>query len=122
MNIWKVRIILSFSNYSVKKLHRRNELRNLKSKAALTYLNTPRRRINLMSETKFCYQQFLKHFINRSFLDLQCPDQSCKQDLLAYLEQIKLYSHQLKICSQVKAEIQNLGGELIMSAVSRKMV
>nr|XP_014348309.1 PREDICTED: catenin alpha-3-like isoform X2 [Latimeria chalumnae] len=60
-----------------------------------------------------------------------CPDPSCKQDLLAYLEQIKLYSHQLKICSQVKAEIQNLGGELIMSAdpqdaerflVSRKRV
>ncbi|XP_060049472.1 catenin alpha-3 [Erinaceus europaeus] len=47
----------------------------------------------------------------------QCPDQSCKQDLLAYLEQIKFYSHQLKICSQVKAEIQNLGGELIMSAL-----
>ncbi|KAF4800363.1 catenin alpha-3-like protein [Turdus rufiventris] len=47
----------------------------------------------------------------------ECPDQSCKQDLLAYLEQIKLYSHQLKICSQVKAEIQNLGGELIMSAL-----
>ncbi|OBS65858.1 hypothetical protein A6R68_05602, partial [Neotoma lepida] len=47
-----------------------------------------------------------------------CPDPPCKQDLLAYLEQIKFYSHQLKICSQVKAEIQNLGGELIMSAVS----
>uniref|UniRef100_A0A8V0Y185 Catenin alpha 3 n=1 Tax=Gallus gallus TaxID=9031 RepID=A0A8V0Y185_CHICK len=47
----------------------------------------------------------------------QCPDQSCKQDLLAYLEQIKLYSHQLKICSQVRAEIQNLGGELIVSAL-----
>uniref|UniRef100_H0WM51 Catenin alpha 3 n=1 Tax=Otolemur garnettii TaxID=30611 RepID=H0WM51_OTOGA len=47
----------------------------------------------------------------------QCPDASCKQDLLAYLEQIKFYSHQLKICSQVKAEIQNLGGELIMSAL-----
>uniref|UniRef100_A0A8C0BTM7 Catenin alpha 3 n=1 Tax=Buteo japonicus TaxID=224669 RepID=A0A8C0BTM7_9AVES len=46
-----------------------------------------------------------------------CGNQSCKQDLLAYLEQIKLYSHQLKICSQVKAEIQNLGGELIMSAL-----
>ncbi|KAM7318961.1 hypothetical protein ACRRTK_022073 [Alexandromys fortis] len=46
----------------------------------------------------------------------QCPDPPCKQDLLAYLEQIKFYSHQLKICSQVKAEIQNLGGELIMSA------
>uniref|UniRef100_A0A669PVF0 Catenin alpha 3 n=1 Tax=Phasianus colchicus TaxID=9054 RepID=A0A669PVF0_PHACC len=50
----------------------------------------------------------------------QCPDQSCKQDLLAYLEQIKLYSHQLKICSQVKAEIQNLGGELIMSALESR--
>ncbi|XP_012514034.1 PREDICTED: catenin alpha-3 [Propithecus coquereli] len=48
---------------------------------------------------------------------LCCPDPSCKQDLLAYLEQIKFYSHQLKICSQVKAEIQNLGGELIMSAL-----
>ncbi|XP_028641723.1 catenin alpha-3 [Grammomys surdaster] len=48
----------------------------------------------------------------------QCPDPPCKQDLLAYLEQIKFYSHQLKICSQVKAEIQNLGGELIVSAVS----
>ncbi|XP_060225405.1 catenin alpha-3 [Meriones unguiculatus] len=47
----------------------------------------------------------------------QCPDPPCKQDLLAYLEQIKFYSHQLKICSQVKAEIQNLGGELIMSAL-----
>ncbi|XP_008833599.1 catenin alpha-3 [Nannospalax galili] len=47
----------------------------------------------------------------------QCPDPSCKQDLLADLEQIKFYSHQLKICSQVKAEIQNLGGELIMSAL-----
>lgn len=61
------------------------------------------------------------HMLYYSFLNPQCPDQSCKQDLLAYLEQIKLYSHQLKICSQVKAEIQNLGGELIMSAVSRKM-
>ncbi|XP_054839930.1 catenin alpha-3 [Eublepharis macularius] len=47
----------------------------------------------------------------------QCPDLSCKQDLLAYLEQIKLYSHQLKICSQVKAEIQSLGSELIVSAL-----
>ncbi|XP_055503152.1 catenin alpha-3-like isoform X1 [Leucoraja erinacea] len=47
----------------------------------------------------------------------QCQDPSCKQDLLAYLEQIKLYSHQLKICSKVKAEIQNLSEELIVSAL-----
>ncbi|XP_069756898.1 catenin alpha-3-like isoform X3 [Narcine bancroftii] len=45
----------------------------------------------------------------------QCQDQSCKQDLCAYLEQIKLFSHQLKVCSKVKAEIQNLSGELIVS-------
>ncbi|KAK6487319.1 catenin alpha-3-like [Huso huso] len=47
----------------------------------------------------------------------QCPDPSCKQDLLSYLEQIQLYSHQLKICSQVKSEIQSLGGVLITSAL-----
>ncbi|XP_069756899.1 catenin alpha-3-like isoform X4 [Narcine bancroftii] len=47
----------------------------------------------------------------------QCQDQSCKQDLCAYLEQIKLFSHQLKVCSKVKAEIQNLSGELIVSTL-----
>ena len=57
-------------------------------------------------------------FLFLTLIHLQCPDPPCKQDLLAYLEQIKFYSHQLKICSQVKAEIQNLGGELIVSAVS----
>lgn len=61
---------------------------------------------------------FILLYLFLSLLYLQCPDPPCKQDLLAYLEQIKFYSHQLKICSQVKAEIQNLGGELIMSAVS----
>lgn len=47
----------------------------------------------------------------------RCPDQSCTQDLLAYLKQIKLYSHQLKICNQVKTEIQNLRGKCFMSAL-----
>ncbi|XP_069349941.1 catenin alpha-2 isoform X2 [Eulemur rufifrons] len=45
----------------------------------------------------------------------QCPDSACKQDLLAYLQRIALYCHQLNICSKVKAEVQNLGGELIVS-------
>lgn len=49
---------------------------------------------------------------------LQCPDSACKQDLLAYLQRIALYCHQLNICSKVKAEVQNLGGELIVSGVS----
>ncbi|XP_043911538.1 catenin alpha-3 [Protopterus annectens] len=49
-----------------------------------------------------------------SEIAFQCPDQICKQELLAYLAQIQFYSHQLRICSQVKAEIQNLHGELTM--------
>lgn len=51
-------------------------------------------------------------------LSHQCPDSACKQDLLAYLQRIALYCHQLNICSKVKAEVQNLGGELVVSGVS----
>lgn len=51
-------------------------------------------------------------------LSCQCPDSACKQDLLAYLQRIALYCHQLNICSKVKAEVQNLGGELVVSGVS----
>ena len=51
-------------------------------------------------------------------LSRQCPDSACKQDLLAYLQRIALYCHQLNICSKVKAEVQNLGGELVVSGVS----
>lgn len=54
----------------------------------------------------------------RLFLFRQCPDSACKQDLLAYLQRIALYCHQLNICSKVKAEVQNLGGELVVSGVS----
>ncbi|KAG2455929.1 CTNA1 protein, partial [Polypterus senegalus] len=50
-----------------------------------------------------------------------CPDSSCKQDLLAYLQRIALYCHQLNICSKVKAEVQNLGGELVVSGVDSAM-
>lgn len=53
-----------------------------------------------------------------SLLSRQCPDSACKQDLLAYLQRIALYCHQLNICSKVKAEVQNLGGELVVSGVS----
>lgn len=51
------------------------------------------------------------------FFCAQCPDSACKQDLLAYLQRIALYCHQLNICSKVKAEVQNLGGELVVSGV-----
>uniref|UniRef100_A0A4W4G531 Catenin alpha-1 n=1 Tax=Electrophorus electricus TaxID=8005 RepID=A0A4W4G531_ELEEL len=54
--------------------------------------------------------------LGRTIAD-QCPDSTCKQDLLAYLQRIALYCHQLNICSKVKAEVQNLGGELVVSGV-----
>ncbi|KAI9539187.1 Catenin alpha-1 [Dissostichus eleginoides] len=50
-----------------------------------------------------------------------CPDSTCKQDLLAYLQRIALYCHQLNICSKVKAEVQNLGGELVVSGLDSAM-
>uniref|UniRef100_A0A4W3HL74 Catenin alpha-1 n=1 Tax=Callorhinchus milii TaxID=7868 RepID=A0A4W3HL74_CALMI len=58
--------------------------------------------------------------LGRTIAD-HCPDSSCKQDLLAYLQRIALYCHQLNICSKVKAEVQNLGGELIVSGVDSAM-
>ncbi|XP_005795465.1 catenin alpha-1 [Xiphophorus maculatus] len=58
--------------------------------------------------------------LGRSIADL-CPDSSCKQDLLAYLQRIALYCHQLNICSKVKAEVQNLGGELVVSGLDSAM-
>uniref|UniRef100_A0A8C3SUA6 Catenin alpha-1 n=1 Tax=Chelydra serpentina TaxID=8475 RepID=A0A8C3SUA6_CHESE len=54
--------------------------------------------------------------LGRAIAD-HCPDSACKQDLLAYLQRIALYCHQLNICSKVKAEVQNLGGELVVSGV-----
>ncbi|TKS72562.1 Catenin alpha-1 102 kDa cadherin-associated protein [Collichthys lucidus] len=51
----------------------------------------------------------------------ECPDSTCKQDLLAYLQRIALYCHQLNICSKVKAEVQNLGGELVVSGLDSAM-
>ncbi|KAF6731325.1 Catenin alpha-1 [Oryzias melastigma] len=58
--------------------------------------------------------------LGRAIAD-NCPDSSCKQDLLAYLQRIALYCHQLNICSKVKAEVQNLGGELVVSGLDSAM-
>merc|ERR1719414_2565675 len=43
----------------------------------------------------------------------QCPESCTKNDLLAYLQRIALYCHQLNITSKVKADVQNVSGELI---------
>ena len=47
----------------------------------------------------------------------QCPESSTKKDLLAYLQRIALYCHQLNITSKVKADVQNVSGELIVSGL-----
>ena len=47
----------------------------------------------------------------------QCPESSTKNDLLAYLQRIALYCHQMNITSKVKADVQNISGELIVSGL-----
>lgn len=51
----------------------------------------------------------------------QCPESSTKKDLLAYLQRIALYCHQMNITSKVKADVQNISGELIVSGVSNEI-
>jgi len=52
----------------------------------------------------------------RSIAD-KCPESTTKKDLLAYLQRIALYCHQLNITSKVKADVQNVSGELIVSGL-----
>ena len=47
----------------------------------------------------------------------ECPESSTKKDLIAYLQRIALYSHQLNITSKVKADVQNVSGELVVSGL-----
>merc|ERR1719431_2061543 len=47
----------------------------------------------------------------------KCPESTTKKDLLAYLQRIALYCHQLNITSKVKADVQNVSGELIVSGL-----
>ncbi|XP_064465746.1 catenin alpha-like [Ornithodoros turicata] len=47
----------------------------------------------------------------------QCPESSTKKDLIAYLQRIALYCHQLNITSKVKADVQNISGNLIVSGL-----
>ena len=49
---------------------------------------------------------------------LQCPHSQSKNDLLAYIQRITLFSHQLTITSRVKADIQTIAGVEVVSAVS----
>ena len=44
-------------------------------------------------------------------------ESTTKKDLIAYLQRIALYCHQLNITSKVKADVQNVSGELIVSGL-----
>lgn len=52
----------------------------------------------------------------------QCPDSSSKNDLMAYIQRIALYSHQLTITARVKADVQMISGELVVSGVSFSLI
>ncbi|CAF1306330.1 unnamed protein product [Rotaria magnacalcarata] len=47
----------------------------------------------------------------------QCVESQSKSDLVAYVDRITLYCHQLDITSKVKADVQNISGELIVSGL-----
>ncbi|XP_013405994.1 catenin alpha-2 isoform X3 [Lingula anatina] len=47
----------------------------------------------------------------------QCPDSISKRDLLSYLKQITLFTHQLNITSKVKADVTTQGGEMLLTGL-----
>lgn len=47
----------------------------------------------------------------------KCPHSQSKNDLLAYIQRISLFSHQLTITSRVKADIQTISGVEVVSAL-----
>ena len=61
-------------------------------------------------QTNICLLKF------RAIAD-ECPESTTKKDLIAYLQRIALYCHQLNITSKVKADVQNVSGELIVSGL-----
>ncbi|CAO4379384.1 unnamed protein product [Caenorhabditis nigoni] len=48
-------------------------------------------------------------------------DSRTKEDLLSYLPKITLYCQQLNICSKVKADITQIGNEMVVSALDSAM-
>uniref|UniRef100_A0A1I7UBZ3 Vinculin n=1 Tax=Caenorhabditis tropicalis TaxID=1561998 RepID=A0A1I7UBZ3_9PELO len=51
----------------------------------------------------------------------QSDDSQTKRDLQAYLQRIPLYCTQLNICSKVKADITQVGNEIVVSALDSAM-
>ena len=45
-----------------------------------------------------------------------CPESSTKNDLLAYLQQIDFYTHQLNITSKVKADVETMSSGILINS------
>lgn len=48
---------------------------------------------------------------------MACPDISTRKDLVAYLAKITALTHQLNMCASVKAEVQQIAGEMVVSGI-----
>ncbi|VDO71637.1 unnamed protein product [Heligmosomoides polygyrus] len=48
-------------------------------------------------------------------------DSNTKADLFAYLSRITLYCQQLNICSKVKADVQQIGNDVVVSGLESAM-
>jgi catenin alpha len=46
-----------------------------------------------------------------------CPEHWAQNELMAHINKIKFYCHQLNMCARVKAEVQNIAGELVVSGL-----
>jgi catenin alpha len=46
-----------------------------------------------------------------------CPEDWARNELSAHINKIRFYCHQLNMCAKVKAEVQNIAGELVVSGL-----
>lgn len=46
-----------------------------------------------------------------------CPEDWARNELSAHINKIKFYCHQLNMCAKVKAEVQNIAHELVVSGL-----
>lgn len=58
-------------------------------------------------------------YFNQLVADIakECPDEMCRKDVLAYLERVRLYCHQLKITSAVQADLSTSTKETVSISV-----
>ena len=69
-----------------------------------------------ISEVSFF--SFSRHFSNYDVILIQaCSEDWARNELSAHINKIKFYCHQLNMCAKVKAEVQNIAHELVVSGL-----